>query len=184
MYSSFLQFILQRHIVNLDQGVLFILSTLFEERHHLWEQHWTLLHNLKWLKFYELPRILSRPLDSYFSYFKSVAVYWMRKQIFWPIGIKTRAYWIPHSIIFGLLRNQNFSHQFKKFYWGIPLPNHLTRLQPDSWKGLLIYLYIKIEPTCILWTTYHWFSKGFCSWSSLKESCVEVQSKVKLLWMK
>lgn len=63
----------------------------------------------------------------------------MTKQIFWPIGIKTKAYWISHSIIFGLLRNQNFSHQFKKFYWGIPLPNHLTRLQPDSWKGLLIY---------------------------------------------
>lgn len=63
----------------------------------------------------------------------------MTKQIFWPIGIKTKAYWIPHSIIFGLLRNQNFSHQFKKFYWGIPLLNHLTRLQPDSWKGLLIY---------------------------------------------
>lgn len=63
----------------------------------------------------------------------------MRKQIFWTIGIKTKAYWIPHSIIFGLLRNQSFSHQFKKFYWGIPLSNHLLRLQPDSWKGLLIY---------------------------------------------
>lgn len=187
MYSSFLHFILQRHIVSkLGPGdfVLFILSTLSEERHHLWEQHWPLLHSLKWLKFHELPRILSRSLDSsLFSYFKSVAIYWMRKRYSDSLGSK------PRHIEFFIVSSSGYSGT-KTFH--INLRNSTeeslyltisTRLQPDSWKGLLIYqdktymhfvnnLSLIFQRLCaheVLWRKAMWKSrvKWSCSgWSS------------------
>lgn len=51
----------------------------------------------------------------------------MRKQIFWPIGIKTKAQWSPHSTIFGITQEPELSYKCKKFYQGIPLPNNILQ---------------------------------------------------------
>lgn len=53
------------------------------------------------IEFHELSRILSKSLDPVLFLFTSL-VSWVRKQLFWPIGIKTKAQWIPHSIFFGI----------------------------------------------------------------------------------
>lgn len=49
------------------------------------------------IKVYELPKPHEGPWTMFFFYLKSVVAYWMR-----PVGIKTKAQWILHSIFFGI----------------------------------------------------------------------------------
>lgn len=79
----------------------FLVTNTEEWQHLFQERHWTIPHNLKWLKFMKC-------LGSYPGHwilFFSLQVYSSllnRKQIFWPadIGIKTKAQW-THNI-FGI----------------------------------------------------------------------------------
>lgn len=142
-------------MVNLDQGIFSYQHWRMTTSCQEW--HWTIPHNLKWLKLMKCLGSYPGHWTLFFVHFKSIVAYWIEsrysdQQI---LGLKQRHSELTASL--GLLRNQNFSHKCKKFYQGIPLPNSISQSSNQIPEKTSWYIQHFVNNLFL----DHWFSKGF-----------------------